>query len=233
MNDGRIFSRYLLGVCFGQTQNYTAIAAVKHFVHHETKEARYEIVSLERAPLGTSYSKIVDYIVSMLKAPEFSGLSLNGTQRARPELVVDVTGTGSPIVGLLKDRGAREHAHLVSCVITSGSTLTMVGAGYGVPVKDLVSTLQTLFQDGRIKVAEDLKLGSVLVKELLNFKAKPNTNAASDTYEAWREKDHDDLVFAVALPIWWANTYRKYSSGGWLPPVEAVTGGHGYNGPYL
>ena len=25
-----------------------------------------------------------------------------------------------------------------------------------------------------------------------------------DTYEAWREGDHDDLVLAAAIGIWWA-----------------------------
>jgi len=41
----------------------------------------------------------------------------------------------------------------------------------------------------------------MLVQELLNFKAKP-PSASGDTYEAWREGPHDDLVLAVAIAAW-------------------------------
>ena len=42
----------------------------------------------------------------------------------------------------------------------------------------------------------------VLVKELLNFRVKINISTAHDSYEAWREGDHDDLVLSVALSCW-------------------------------
>jgi hypothetical protein len=41
----------------------------------------------------------------------------------------------------------------------------------------------------------------MLVQELLNFKAKPPT-ASGDTYEAWREGPHDELVLAIARAAW-------------------------------
>ena len=28
---------------------------------------------------------------------------------------------------------------------------------------------------------------------------------AHDSYGAWREGDHDDLVLAVSMPVWWLN----------------------------
>jgi hypothetical protein len=39
------------------------------------------------------------------------------------------------------------------------------------------------------------------VKELESFRVKI-TASAHETFEAWRERDHDDLVLAVALAAW-------------------------------
>ena len=40
-----------------------------------------------------------------------------------------------------------------------------------------------------------------MIEELQNFKVK-FTRAGNDTYEAWRESDHDDLVLAAAMAAW-------------------------------
>jgi hypothetical protein len=57
-------------------------------------------------------------------------------------------------------------------------------------------------QNGQLKIAEGLALEDTLVKELLNFRVKINISTAHDSYEAWREGDHDDLVLSVALARW-------------------------------
>jgi hypothetical protein len=36
--------------------------------------------------------------------------------------------------------------------------------------------------------------------------------AGNETFESWRERDHDDLVFAVALACWWADRDHR-----WVP----------------
>ena len=91
--------------------------------------------------------------------------------------------------------------------ITGGDTVSRAGRIIRVPKRDLVSVLQVLFQTGRIKIAPSLPLGSVLVQELMNFRAKI-TAAGNDTYEAWRERDHDDLVLALAIAAWYAERSR-------------------------
>jgi len=53
-----------------------------------------------------------------------------------------------------------------------------------------------------------MRLVPELVKELENFKVKVNIQTAHDSYEAWRESDHDDLVLALALACWWAEQRR-------------------------
>jgi hypothetical protein len=49
-----------------------------------------------------------------------------------------------------------------------------------------------------------MRLVPELVRELENFKVKVNIHTAHDSYETWRESDHDDLVLALALAFWWA-----------------------------
>ncbi len=50
---------------------------------------------------------------------------------------------------------------------------------------------------GQVRVADGLPLASVLAEELAAFRVKV-TLAGNEQFEAWREKDHDDLVLAVA-----------------------------------
>jgi hypothetical protein len=54
---------------------------------------------------------------------------------------------------------------------------------------------------------------AVLVRELATFSAKLS-RAGSETYEAWREQDHDDLVLAVALAAWAAESGHIWTEPG-------------------
>ena len=68
-------------------------------------------------------------------------------------------------------------------------------------------------QNSQLKIAEGLKLRETLERELQNFKVKINIATGHDSYEAWREGDHDDLVLAVAMACWCGerSTGRPYS----------------------
>jgi hypothetical protein len=73
-----------------------------------------------------------------------------------------------------------------------------------VPKRDLVSVIQVGLQNKILKIASQLPDAETLIRELQNFTVKI-TDAANDTYGAWREGTHDDLVLAVALAVWKAN----------------------------
>jgi hypothetical protein len=66
-----------------------------------------------------------------------------------------------------------------------------------------------LLQTGRLKVASKLKLGPVLSEEMLNFRVLIDPMTAHDSYSAWREEDHDDLVLSVALAAWYGENGPK------------------------
>ena len=70
-----------------------------------------------------------------------------------------------------------------------------------VPKKELIGTLQLLLQTRRLQVARSLTDAAVLMKELENYRIKV-TAARNETFESWREGQHDDLALAVAMAAW-------------------------------
>ncbi len=115
------------------------------------------------------------------------------------ELVVDATGVGRPVVDMLRGAGL----DLVAVTITPGDAVSRDGDDWRAPKRDLVGALQLLFQQERLRVAQGLPEAATLTRELLDFRVKISA-AGHDSYAAWREGAHDDLVLATALAVWWA-----------------------------
>ena len=119
-------------------------------------------------------------------------------EKGDSHLVVDGTGVGAPVVDLFREGGLSP----ISVTITGGDATTHEGGNWHVPKRDLVGTLQVLFQTGRLKVAEELPEAQTLVNELMAFQVKISATG-HDSYGAWREGSHDDLVLAAALACWY------------------------------
>ena len=58
------------------------------------------------------------------------------------------------------------------------------------------------FPPGAEHFVGGLRLAPVLSRELTTFKVRV-TPAGNEVFGAWRERDHDDLVLAVALCVWY------------------------------
>jgi hypothetical protein len=120
-------------------------------------------------------------------------------------MVIDATGAGRPVVDLFLN--ARMPVEIAPLTITAGSEVREAGwnvtttRAYWVPKIELVSTVQALLQTRRLRVVPRLALAEVLKSELLGFKIKI-TSSANETFGAWREGAHDDLVLAVAMAAW-------------------------------
>ena len=119
----------------------------------------------------------------------------------RIALVVDATGVGQPVVELLRRAGMP--ADIYDVTITGGDTPNHEERSWRVPKRDLVSTVHVLIQPrpSRLTIQMALPDAALLTAELANFQYKL-TEHAHDTYGAWREGTHDDLVLAVALAAW-------------------------------
>ncbi|VVB63400.1 Uncharacterised protein [uncultured archaeon] len=143
------------------------------------------------------------------------------------DIVVDQTGVGAPVVDLFRDAGLQP----LGVLIHGGDNVSYENGTCRVPKRDLVGVLQVLFQSGQLKISSKLALASVLQSELLNFRVKIDPITAHDSYSAWREADHDDLVLSVAMAAWWGE--QNPWADPWTPPLDsAIPDGGIYTGPY-
>jgi hypothetical protein len=217
---------YFLGLDLGQSADYTALALLEEpvwmsggWASPATMDRSYydrvragsdrarppnpplSVRHLERFELGTRYTTIVQRVKEMGNAPPLSELPA--------VLLVDKTGVGAAVLDAFDHSGIRPTA----ITIHGGSAVSYdpQRRGYRVPKRDLVSAVQVLLQNGRLKIAASLPEAATLKKELLNFRIKVNPATAHDSYEHWREGDHDDLVLAVAMACWFreARTGRR------------------------
>jgi hypothetical protein len=148
----------------------------------------FQVGHLERVPLGTPYPGIVSHVGRLL-------IKLSGS----PELVIDFTGVGRPIFDMFRYSGIFP----IGVVITGGNTETRDGPICSVPKLTLVSLLQALLQEGRLKIQRELDEAETLVRELLDFRYE-YTAAGHLTFNA-RCGKHDDLVLALGLAAWRAH----------------------------
>jgi hypothetical protein len=217
----------IVAVDLGQQRDYTAITVVERgyvpagplynatywFKDREIYAARepvrleYHVRHLERPALGTSYVEVVERIVELLA-------SLGDRELV---LAVDTTGVGRPVADMLRARlnewlEQDESTYLDACwlTITGGDSVTRAeGGGLRVPKRDLASAPLVLMQNRQLKIAQRMPLAETLRQELLSFRVKINIATGHDSYEAWREGDHDDLVLAVAMACWCGERYLR------------------------
>jgi hypothetical protein len=207
---------YIAGLDLGQAQDFTALAVLERAepagepgvsngcmgrtvtipagpprrqAPEPKRERTYAVRHLERFGLGTSYPAVVERVVKLFAEPPLAGCTL----------AVDMTGVGRAVVDMLVK--ARPKANVKPITITAGRAVVPDGAGWHVAKKELVGVLQVLLQSRRLQVAKQLANAAALVKELESFRVKITTSA-NETFESWREHDHDDLVLAVALAAW-------------------------------
>jgi hypothetical protein len=204
--------RYFVGVDFGQSRDATAIAVLERaettgawdaVMFAYRKEVSLQVRFLERVPLGTPYTEVVERVAQITNSPSLTG---------RCRLAVDGTGVGRPVVDLMRKAGPG--CVLMAVNITGGLKQTHEGGYYGVPKCDLIGGLQVLLQRKMLRIAAGLKHGPDLLKEMTAMQVKISSSGY-EQYGAWREGTHDDLVFAVALACWnHQNMYPNDPAGG-------------------
>ncbi|OPY57383.1 MAG: hypothetical protein A4E49_00048 [Methanosaeta sp. PtaU1.Bin112] len=202
---------FYIGLDLGQASDYTALIIVESIPDPGGKI--YHVRRLERIR-GEPYPKVAEKVKAIMASPALAG---------KTALVVDQTGVGRPVVDLLREAGLKP----IAVSIHGGDAVSQDGPTWKVPKRDLVGVLQVLLQQQRFKVSDQLKLGPVLQTEMLNFKVKIDPITAHDSYSAWRDNEHDDLVLSAALACWWAETRppKPHPFGLPLPrPEQLLTG---------
>ena len=187
-----------LGLDLGQAGDYTALAVAEQ-VPVKGGDPMFHVRHLQRFALQTTYPDLCDQVAAMTKTKDLAGKYL---------LLPDATGVGRPVVDMLRKAGL----HMVPITITGGDDVGRNDIGLTVPKRDLVSSVLVLLQSSRLKFAEGLPDVRTLINELLAFRAKIS-DAGHDSYGAWRESAHDDLVLAVAMAAWYATRHQSWVRG--------------------
>jgi hypothetical protein len=177
---------FLLGLDLGQAADYSALVLVES---QGTVSPTYAVRYLTRWPLQTAYPVIVQAVAGLLADSALVGQST---------LIADQTGCGRPVIDML----LQAKLDPIAVSIHGGDKVTQDRGQYRVPKRDLVACIAVLLQQKRLQFART-SMTDTLVQELLHFKVKIDPATAHDSYAAWREQDHDDLVLALALACWW------------------------------
>lgn len=188
----------VLGLDLGKTGNPSALAAVEpvwlqkglDLDHQPIFRLEKHVRHLQRFPLGTRYMDIVDRVIQFTRSPQLT----KGYY-----LVIDGTGVGVPVV----EQFQHSLNHVIPVTITSGVNESFdPESGYWRVCKhNLVSAVVVGLEHHDLRFAPDLPEREAVVKELMNFRMRINS-IGNDTYEAWKEREHDDLVLALCLACW-------------------------------
>jgi hypothetical protein len=184
-----------IGVDLGQRRDSSAIAVVER-VWEQANAAEFlntgldgqwwfRVRMLERIRLDTSYPDVVRRVKEIAGLPQV-------TAEGRT-VVVDGTGVGAPVVDLLRRAGLG--CMIVPVILTGGgqpSNGPLLRGGYeSVPRSVLLTGMQVLVQQGRLKVAARSREAETLRREMLGLKLAGKVTEV-----------HDDLAVAVALALW-------------------------------
>lgn len=162
----------------------------------------YTVGHIERV-VRREYPDTIEATVNMLYRAEMWGNSA---------LVIDATGVGIPVV-----QQFRRHPRMVTAMergglilipimITSGGEVTKKNGALHVPKASLVAVVHSILGQKRLRIPKPLREGETLRQEMKNFRVK-HTDAGNQTFNA-RSGAHDDVLLAVALALWTAETYR-------------------------
>jgi hypothetical protein len=184
---------WFVGLDVGQQHDYTALAMIEQTGAHPAY--RYDVRHLQRFPLKLDYVAVCEQVCTLLQQMQ---------ARHSATLIVDATGVGKPLVDWLTTLGLSPKAVMV----TSGAQVSQDGSLYHVPKVELVTTLQLLLGSGRLRIAEELPEAPTLIKELVGYRRKI-TAALHTIFGAWREGQHDDLLFAAGLAVWYAEFHGQ------------------------
>lgn len=208
-------SEYFLGLDLGQSADPSALTVTERRTPlfergigrngYDKGTPKYTVVHIDRFKLGTSYTDVVDRVAAVKEAPETGN---------DPPLVMDATGVGAPVVDQFQDKGLRP----AQIIFSSGDQVTQDGQKYKVPKADLVTSVETLLQAGRLKILEDLPDAEQLVEEMRRFRVKYTANGHA-RFEHATEADSDDVLLSVACPLWFAENAPLRTGGGANVPL--------------
>lgn len=196
---------YFCGLDLGQKPDYSALAVIRPVTGWEVP-TDYHLGFLERVG-DVPYYHVVEGAKKLLTTLPY----YKNTQ-----MVIDATGVGRPVCDDLR----RDGVPFIGVTITGGEQEhppDKENRYWRVPKAHLIVEMLVLFENRRLRIAENLLAGEQLRKELSSFQRKP-LPSGRERFEH-REGENDDLLLATALACWAALKF-----GGGVSEVSSTTG---------
>lgn len=175
---------FVVAADIGQATDPTALAAL------EATKGEDHIRHLERIALGTKYPAVVRRIGEVVAAVPGA------------DLVIDATGIGRATVDHLEAAGLNP----IAVTITGGKETHFDNGMWTVPKCELMRPLTVALEGGRLQIAKGIAEAAALLRELQAFSVSISERGHA-RFEG--KGEHDDLVIAVALAVWWRNQVEK------------------------
>lgn len=175
---------FIISCDLAKTCDFSAISVL------EKMSSLYHLRSLRRMHRGTPYTVTAELLRGMVSEPS---LQCSGYP---PVLVIDGTGVGAAVEDILK----AWWLPLVSVKIHGGMNVIRKPGEIRVPKKDLILTLLSVFNNGRLQIAQGVPEGQDFINELQRFKVRINPKTRRATFAG--QGAHDDIVLSVAMGIY-------------------------------
>jgi hypothetical protein len=196
--------RYVIGIDFGLTKNYTALAMLEcvqrpadHSASTNQNPIAYHVGHLKRFALGTDTPEIIGFVSDLMMRKPYTG---------QTGLIVDASGIGLPIVNEMRRYGLNP----VPVTITASGPLTLTR----VAKRDLMSALRLRFERGQVSIPASIKLLDQLVEEFNHFAVE--VSQKGNPIFSSPAGAHSDLIMALALAVHFFEKRRG------LPRVHAT-----------
>lgn len=195
--------KVFVGVDLGQLQDFSAVCVLcvdvlERPTGPETGNRRFD--SIERVPIlniihlakwQSTYRESLQKIAQILQHPS---LILDDV-----DLILDQSGVGQAVFEMADNLGLNPSG----IVITSGQHSRVDESGtLLVPRVQLLSATVVAYENGQVRIPEELPLRSELEAELMNLQLQVRRKSGAETIDQATTATHDDLAIAVSLAIW-------------------------------
>jgi hypothetical protein len=192
-----------LGVDIGKRIDHSAIVALALSWSQgepnrvDLSRPMYPRITLEYAeslPLGSAHLDLPAKLKQVIVDATFGHAPFT----PKPTLVIDATGEGT-LIELLRRSNVVAPGYFHPVTITGGHTTTALKDSYtGIPRPDLLTRLRSAFERRLIHLPPTARGFANLEHELVHFRADGH------------QREHDDLLFALALATWFLVEKRKH-----------------------
>lgn len=187
---------FIVGLDLGMLSDHSALVVLSTI--DEEYPRRYAVPHIDRFPLMTGYEHVISHVVNLFSTKEMS-------PKHDRYIVIDAGGVGRPVLEMLQRKLDLLGVDVIGVTITGGFDVVRSAMNdYRVPKRDIVGAIQSALGGRRLRVAAGLSDAEQLEHELRQMTLKI-TPSGHDQYEALSEKDHDDIVMALGIAIWFAD----------------------------